>query len=103
MRIHVVGFVFNDAAAATDGTYKVFELKVWVVDPSYVDLKELEGGLDTMVSNEYSQVITLRFLELGVSPCIRKAHKSIEVISEAVFRETDEDNKDISTKEKFHG
>jgi hypothetical protein len=50
-----------------------------------------------MEPNEYSKIVTKRFKELGVTPCLRRAHKAIEMTSSAEYEseDGDETQKDV--------
>lgn len=61
------------------------EVIIWIAEPSAVGIHETLETLDGLKISDYSKVITKRYSEIGLFPCLRKAHSSIEVLKDIVF------------------
>ena len=83
------------------GSFRVFELKVWILEPGAAVLNEIYWDKPMLTQADYSRLITNRFKSLGITPCIREAHHAIEVTSEPDWTDSwgvDENNQPFLTK-----
>lgn len=81
------GFVGrHPITVANASSFMKFQVDIWIAEPSAVGVYEtFNHQIQRIVVSDYSKVITNRFYKIGLTPCIKRASRVIEIVKKMEF------------------